>query len=558
MSVQFIKRDPHDVSNYRPISLLSAISKVLERIVHKHIFNFFHENNFISSFQSGFVPKDSTVNQLTYIYHTFSKALDDGKEVRAIFCDISKAFDRVWHKGLLFKLERSGISSSLLLWFKDYLADRTQCVVLSGSSSNTVPILAGVPQGSILGPLLFLVYINDIVSDVGSAIRLFADDTTLYVIVDNPQHAAIRINSDLEKINDWASRWLVTFNPDKTESLLISRKHLKPHHQPIYMNNIQIQEVDTHKHLGITFANDGTWHKHIEDITKKAWNRINVLRSLKFTLDRQSLETIYTSFIRPTLEYSDVVWDNITQADEEELEKIQIEAARIITGATRLVSIHNLYKESSLEPLKSRRRQHKLVHLFKMLNSPSIPSYLSNLIPESVGIVARYGLRNSDHIRNVSVNTNLFASSFLPSTISEWNRLPSSTRSSGSVTTFKHALNSNKKSVPNVFYDGNRESSIQHARLRMHCSSLNEHLFSKNIIESPLCVCGEIEDTYHYLFMCPLHHSQRSILHDLLRPITRIDINTLLFGNETLSDDENHQIFHHVQTYISKTKRFIY
>ena len=107
------KKDPHDVSNYRPISLLSAISKVLERIIHKHIFNFFHENNFISSFQSGFVPNDFTVNQLTYMYHSFSKALDEGKEVRAIFCDISKAFDGVWHKGLLYKLESSGISSSL-------------------------------------------------------------------------------------------------------------------------------------------------------------------------------------------------------------------------------------------------------------------------------------------------------------------------------------------------------------------------------------------------------------------------------------------------------------
>ena len=413
------KKDPHDVSNYRPISLLSAISKVLERIIHKHIFNFFHENNFISSFQSGFVPNDFTVNQLTYMYHSFSKALDEGKEVRAIFCDISKAFDRVWHKGLLYKLERSGISSSLLLWFENYLSNRTQCVVLSGSSSSTVPIMAGVPQGSILGPLLFIVYINDIVSEIGSAIRLFADDTTLYVIVDDPQHAAFRLNSDLKKINEWASTWLVTFNPEKTESLLITRKHIKPHHPPIFMNNIQIQEVDTHKHLGITFSNNGTWHEHIKDITKKAWTRINALRSLKFTLDRHSLETVYTSFIRPTLEYADVVWDNITQAEEEELEKIQTEALRIITGATRLVSIQNLYNESSFESLKSRRRQHKLVHFFKMKNCPSTPSYLSNLITEPVGTVANYGLRNFDHIRNVTKNTNHFALSFLPSTISE-------------------------------------------------------------------------------------------------------------------------------------------
>ena len=551
------KKDPHDVSNYRPISLLSAVSKVLERIIHKHIFNFFLDNNFISSFQSGFVPKDSTVNQLTYIYHTFCKALDDGKEVRAIFCDISKAFDRVWHKGLLFKLQRSGISASLLLWFENYLSDRSQRVVISGSSSDTVPILAGVPQGSILGPLLFLVYINDIVSDIDSSIRLFADDTTLYVIVDNPQHAAHRLNSDLQTINNWASTWLVSFNPDKTESLLISRKQNKRNHPPVFMNNTQIQEVDSHKHLGITLSNDCTWHSHIQDITKKAWTRINILRSLKFILDRKSLETIYKTFIRPTIEYSDVVWDNITQAEEEDLEKIQTEAARIITGATRLVSLHNLYKESGLEPLKSRRRQHKLVHFYKMLNSSSTPSYLTNLIPVSVGTAATYGLRNSDHIRNVPFKTRQFSASFLPSTISEWNKLPSTIRSVGSVLSFKHALNANTKSVPKFYFSGKREPAIQHARLRMHCSSLNEHLFSKNIVESPLCTCGAIEDTYHFLIACPLYDRQRDLLIASLNPSFQFDVNQLLFGNEALSDETNNQLFDHVQTYISNTKRFV-
>ena len=235
-----------------------------------------------------------------------------------------------------------------------------------------------------------------------------------------------------------------------------------------------------------------------------------------------------------------------------------MEAARIITRATRLVSLHNLYKESALEPLQSRRRQHKLVHFYKMLNSPTTPSYLSNLIPVSVGAVAAYGLRNSDHIRNVSFNTYHFSSSFIPSTISEWNKLPSASRSAGTVLSFKHALNSNIKCVPKVFYGGNRVSAIQHARLRMHCSSLNEHLFSKNIVESPTCVCGEIEDTHHFIFTCPLYQRQRSVLINALIHIPRLDLNSLLFGNDALSDDVNRQIFHHVQTYISITKRFIH
>ena len=211
---------------------------------------------------------------------------------------------------------------------------------------------------------------------------------------------------------------------------------------------------------------------------------------------------------------------------------------RIITGATRLVSIQNLYNESSFESLKSRRRQHKLVHFFKMKNCPSTPSYLFNLIPEPVGTEANYGLRNFDHIRNVTKNTDHFALSFLPSTISEWNKLPSSTRSSGSVPSFKHALNPNKKNVPKFYYEGKRDLSIQHARLRMHCSSLNEHLYSKHIVESPTCICGAIEDTHHYLFNCPLYNTQRASLFDTLGPITRIYINILLFGNGNLSDEE--------------------
>ena len=154
----FKKDDPSVVSNHRPISLLSTVGKVLEKIVHKHLFNFIRDNNILTTLQSGFVPGDSTVNQLVDIYNTFCHSLDQGKEVRAVFCDLSKAFDRVWHRGLLYKLESAGISGSLLLWFKDYLNDRKQRVVLPGSASSWAFIKAGVPQGSILCPLLLLIY----------------------------------------------------------------------------------------------------------------------------------------------------------------------------------------------------------------------------------------------------------------------------------------------------------------------------------------------------------------------------------------------------------------
>ncbi|MEW8547708.1 MAG: reverse transcriptase family protein, partial [Candidatus Thiodiazotropha sp.] len=229
------KGDMSVVSNYRPISLLNAEVKVFERLVFKYLYNHLHDNNLLSSFQSGFIPGDSTVNQLTYLYNTFCQALDSGKEVRAVFCDISKAFDRVWHAGLLHKLKAAGVTGEVLDWFKNYLSDRKQRVVLPGALSGWTSIKAGVPQGSILGPLLFLLYINDIVVDIGSSVRLFADDTSLFIVVDDPITAAGCLNMDLDRISRWAATWLVSFNPSKTESLLVSRKLIKPNHPTLYM-----------------------------------------------------------------------------------------------------------------------------------------------------------------------------------------------------------------------------------------------------------------------------------------------------------------------------------
>ena len=156
--------------------------------------------------------------------NTFCKALNEGKEVRAIFCDVSKAFDRVCIKGPLYKLQTIGLSGPLLAWFNDYLCNRRQRVVFPGAVSGWTSLKAGVPQGSILGPLLFLVYINDIDEDIHSTIRLFADDTSLYIIVEDPLRAANQLNSDLAKIHLWATKWLVSFNPSKSESMMFSRK----------------------------------------------------------------------------------------------------------------------------------------------------------------------------------------------------------------------------------------------------------------------------------------------------------------------------------------------
>ena len=428
-------------------------------------------------------------------------------------------------------------------------------MVIPGVSSNWSSVEAGVPQGSILGPLLFLLYINDIVENINSSIRLFADDTTLYTIVDNPLHAANRLNSDLSQIHQWATKWLVTFNPSKSESIIFSRKRNKPNHPNLVMDQQPIQEVNSHRHLGLALSNDCTWHDHLEYIKSKAWTRINVMRKLKFKLDRRSLQIIYFTFIRPILEYADAVWNNCTQYEVNELEKIQNEAARIVTGATKLVSINSLMQETGWETLSNRRKKHKLFLFYKMQHQMS-PDYLSSLVPPTIGSTTNYQLRNSSDLLTLHASSQLYFNSFLPSVIREWNELPEITRELPSIATFKHELNSDTMKIPIYYFDGNRIGQIYHVRLRTNCSSLNEHLFSKNIIDSPLCVCGEVEDTNHFLFNRHRFHNLRQDLFATVNPICQPTSNILLYDSEHLTYNENQQVFLAVQNFLIKSKRF--
>ena len=149
---------------------------------------------------------------------------------------INKAFDRIWHKGFLYKLKSIGIDDTVLKWFESYLSSRRQQVIINGETSDTKYINAGVPQSSILGPMLFLIYINDIVNNISCNIKLFADDTSLYLVVDNEYETADQLNKDIESIHQWSQKWLIKFNPDKTEIMTISKKHHKPQHPPVYMD----------------------------------------------------------------------------------------------------------------------------------------------------------------------------------------------------------------------------------------------------------------------------------------------------------------------------------
>ena len=294
----FKKGAKNVLGNFRPISLLSINSKIFEKIVFKYVYNHFKDNFLISLWQSGFQPKMSTVTQLTELYHKFCNAVSEGKEIRVVFLDISKAFDRVWHKGLLHKLYSFGIRGSLLDWFSDYLKDRCQRVVINGQSSEWKDIHAGVPQGSNLGPLLFLVFINDIVYVIRHCqIRLFADDTCLYITVDNREEAATLINEDINNIQTWAEQWLINFSAPKTKTLLISNKGTANDHPNLILQGQVIESVMTHKHLGIVLSHNLRWSAHINDIVAKCTKKINLMKKFKFELDRKSHSKQYTSHL---------------------------------------------------------------------------------------------------------------------------------------------------------------------------------------------------------------------------------------------------------------------
>ena len=187
------------IENYRPVSLLPVCGKILERLIYNKMFEFFTENELISQNQSGFKPGDSCISQLLCITHDIYQSPDDGLETRAVFLDISKAFDKVWHEGLLFKLKLNGISGNLLNVITDFLYQIKQKVVLNGQHSSWTNVQAGVPQGSILSPLFFLIYINDLSDGLNSNPKLFADDTSLFSVVQNINSTANALNSDLIK-----------------------------------------------------------------------------------------------------------------------------------------------------------------------------------------------------------------------------------------------------------------------------------------------------------------------------------------------------------------------
>jgi hypothetical protein len=260
------------------------------------------------------------------------------------------------------------------------------------------------------------------------------------------------------------------------------------------------------------------------------------------------------------LEYSSIVWDGCTQQESLSIERIQHEAARIVTGLTRSVSLENLYRECGWESLSSRRLLQKNLFMYKAKNH-MVPSYISDLLPELVNERTNYPLRNESEFTIPICRTEIMKRSCIPSSIEVWNNLGIDIRSCDSLSSFKISSKNefcNNSIIPNYYYGGKRLPSVLHARIRNNCSNLNCDLFNNFLAQSPYCSCNntEIEDADHYFFKCQNYLDQRIQLFLETRRFHPLNVHIILFGNREFSDEDNILVFKSVQTFIINTKRF--
>ena len=342
-----------DVKSYRPISLLPNMSKIFERIVFNRIYEHLSHNNLITDRQSGYRHHHGTHTQLIYLMHSLNYSLDKNKDFSIVYLDISRYFDKIWHKGLLAKCEKQcGLKGNLLKWLASYLLNRSHKVLMNDVVSKTQTINAGCPQGSVLGPLLALIYLNDLDGVTENELFFFADDTILCKPhTHNSTNARISLQRDLNQIIHFGNNWGITFNPSKVIQQTFTFKHDQSPPSLKLADEI-IPVVSSHKHLGLNISNDLKFHVHIKDIIRKTNAALGPLYSIAAYIPRQTLKLIYLTYIRPIIDYGDIIYHgSITVADSLSLERIQNRAARLITGALRRTPSKMLLEELGLTTL---------------------------------------------------------------------------------------------------------------------------------------------------------------------------------------------------------------
>lgn len=417
-------------ANYRPISLTCIPCKIFEHIIYSHIFKHLNAHDILSEEQHGFRKYHSCESQLISTIDDFAVHIDSGAQIDTILLDFSKAFDKVPYQRLFAKLAYYGIRGKLLDWAKDFLSDRSQVVILNNASSHPSKVLSGVPQGSVLGPLFFLLYINDLPGHVSSKVKLYADDTLLYRVINTPNDAVI-LQQDLDSLSQWAHQWQMIFNASKCLHLTITRKS-SPIQSKYFISNHAIQQVTSAKYLGITITNSLSWSEHITNITNKANSTRAFLQRNLNHCQIAVKSACYNTYVRPILEYASTIWSPYLSCDINRVEMVQRRSARFVyNDFLRTSSVTSMLGNLKWPPLKQRRTIAKLTMFYKIINNLiSIPH---SHITRSPALTRGHNIK----FIQLAAITNTYLFSFFPSTIRLWNSLPNYVVNSNNLNNFK-------------------------------------------------------------------------------------------------------------------------
>ena len=425
----FKKGDPQKPSQYRPVSLTSVVCKILERIIREQLIRYLVENSIIPNEQHGFLSKKSITTNLLECLDKWTKNFDDGKQTDIIYLDYSKCFDTVCHSKLLFKLSQYGINGSSLEWLKCFLSNRIQHVKINNSLSPPANVISGVPQGSVLGPVLFLCFSADLKFVVQNCeISIYADDTKLFKRIENVTDCCY-LQQDLDAVSNWATRWQLRLNPDKTKRLTIGKIR---YDYDYTLNNMVIETVDSICDLGAIIQSNLKYTKHCSNVIKKAHFAIRNMFNTFRNHDCNFYVMLYTCYIRPILESSPQVWSPIQKGNIDRIERVQRYFTKRLPGLKEVPYLNRL-NQLKLESLECRRIQSDLVLFYKMIHGKT------NINIDSFRFTHSYRGHDKTLFLNYS-RTDKRKYYWVNRIVHFWNSLPHNVVNSTSISAFKSRI----------------------------------------------------------------------------------------------------------------------